>query len=534
MTSLPARASASRPALVTAAVALLALVSFFWFPGHTILQSDTQIYIPILQHLEDPSVLANDIMAVRPHLSYSLYDEIALALRRTTGVSFETVLLAQLFLYRAAGIWGLYLLGTGAGFGMAPSLVLAALVSLGAAVNGPMVLTVEYEPVPRAFAMPFLLLSMGALAHGRALFAAGAATAGFALHPPTVLTYCGLLGALLLWRREWRALGVLMAGPVLLVLPLAGQPPSPEQPPLFARIDPALERLQRMRAPYNWVSLWIGRCWAHYAILTALFVVAYGRVRDLLPWTLRGILLALPVAGWVSLPVAWFCLEQWKWTLIPQYQPARHLLFITLFAVVACSMAAVWAGIRRRYAEAFLFALAPLLVPQEKDLASARWDHLALAAGLALVLALSMRSRRTALAAALLPALLIPTLGGVENAPRLDTADLDQLASWAKKSTEPGAVFQFADAGRQITPGIFRARARRALFADWKAGGQVNFLPSFGEIWGKRWAEVSRARALSEYAALGIDYVVYSARNAPAGVPPVYSNRGWVVFRTRQ
>ena len=36
----------------------LTLVNFFYYPGHTILQSDTQIYIPILQHLEDPSLLA--------------------------------------------------------------------------------------------------------------------------------------------------------------------------------------------------------------------------------------------------------------------------------------------------------------------------------------------------------------------------------------------------------------------------------------------------------------------------------------------
>ena len=42
--------------IVTATV--LTAVSFWSFPGHTILQSDTQVYIPILQHLSDPSVLA--------------------------------------------------------------------------------------------------------------------------------------------------------------------------------------------------------------------------------------------------------------------------------------------------------------------------------------------------------------------------------------------------------------------------------------------------------------------------------------------
>ena len=68
-----------------AAVLLIAAVSFFWFPGHTILQSDTQIYIPILEHLEDESALKNDIMAVRPHVTFTVYDEVSLTLRRLTG-----------------------------------------------------------------------------------------------------------------------------------------------------------------------------------------------------------------------------------------------------------------------------------------------------------------------------------------------------------------------------------------------------------------------------------------------------------------
>jgi hypothetical protein len=159
MTSATAGSQARmRFAAVTMALVVLTAISFFWFPGHTILQSDTQVYIPILEHLDDPSVLTSDIMAVRPHVSYTIYDEIALAMRDVTGLSFETVLLAQQFVYRGVGILGLFLIGTGAGFGVVASLVLAAMTSLGAAVLGPAVLVVEYEPVPRAFALPCLLL----------------------------------------------------------------------------------------------------------------------------------------------------------------------------------------------------------------------------------------------------------------------------------------------------------------------------------------------------------------------------------------
>ena len=60
-----------------AALAVLTLtsLSFFLFPGHTILQADTQIYIPILDHMADPSLFTNDMMATRPHVAFTLYDE---------------------------------------------------------------------------------------------------------------------------------------------------------------------------------------------------------------------------------------------------------------------------------------------------------------------------------------------------------------------------------------------------------------------------------------------------------------------------
>jgi hypothetical protein len=317
-------------------------------------------------------------------------------------------------------------------------------------------------------------------------------------------------------------------------LTLIGQPPAPERPSLFARIDPELERLQRMRAPYNWVSLWFGRWWAHYAILTAALAAAFYRIRDLVPLSLRVVFTTLPVIGWVAIPISWFCLEHMKWALIPQYQPARHLLFVTLFAAIACAIAAIWAGIRRQYVEAFLFCLIPLAVPQMTDLTEPSAVRWMLAAAIAALLALGMTWRKTAFASALLPYLLIPTLGGVQNYAPLATEELDDVAQWARRETPKDAVFQFADAGRQLAPGVFRARAVRALYADWKSGGQSNFLRSFAEIWGERWKQVSKPQPLQTYGQLGIDYVVFSAGKAPPGATPVYSNHGWAVFRTRQ
>src|ERR1700683_832593 len=102
---------------VVAAVGILAITALTWFqfPGHTWLQQDTQIYVPILEHLRDPAVLRRDILAERPHVSFTLYDESARAWARVTGLDFRQVLEAHQFVTRALGIWGLYLMATALG-----------------------------------------------------------------------------------------------------------------------------------------------------------------------------------------------------------------------------------------------------------------------------------------------------------------------------------------------------------------------------------------------------------------------------------
>ena len=229
------------------AVITLTLLSIFIFPGRTILQADTQIYIPILEHIADPTLLTNDIMAVRPHVSFTLYDEAALILRGVTGLSFEQILAGQQIVYRAVAVLGLYLLAMAAGLAPAMSWLFAALISLGGAIIGPAVLIVEYEPVPRGFALPFLILSLAMVASRQWYAAAASATLAFAFHPPTALAYCGVLGFVLLWNRAFGAIAVLAIGPLVLLLSVMLQAPI-EKAPLFGAIDPVWESLQRMRA----------------------------------------------------------------------------------------------------------------------------------------------------------------------------------------------------------------------------------------------------------------------------------------------
>jgi hypothetical protein len=470
-------------------------------------------------------------MAVRPHVSYTLYDEVARGLRNLTGASFEQVLLGQQFLYRAVGVTGVYLLVSAIGLPFLPTFVVVGIVSLGATVSGPTVLTVEYEPVPRGFAMAFVWLSLGTMAWRRFDWATVAAAIAWSFHPPTAMVWWLLLAALVIWRRDWRSFAILCAGPVLVAVTLLGQPPSPERPPLFARIDAEMARLQQIRASYNWVSLWFGLWWPHYSLLLAALVAGLWRIWPLLSFELRVALTVLPAIGVLSLPISYLLLEKLMWVIVPQYQPGRYLMYVTIFAVLNCAIAGARAALMSRLPEAAVFFFAALLVPLSLNVARPTLLHAGVAAGLAVVAAFS-RYRPAAVAACLLPFVLIPTAGGVVNYTRVDSPTLGDLIRWAQSSTSKDAVFQFADVRRGLQPGIFRARAVRAIYADWKAGGQVNFLHDFGDLWWERWQMAERAQPLRRYSEAGIDYVVFTAARAPKGAPPAYRNSDWVVFHT--
>ncbi len=181
-----------------------ALLSFFQFPGHTWLVQDTQIYAPILEHLRDPSVLRNDILVEQPHVAYTLYDEIALGLLRATGLGFGQVLALQQIATRALGFWGLLLLAEALGLGTGGAVTVAAICSLGAVVAGPTVLTVEYEPTPRAFALPLVMLAIGLAARARYRAAGFAGAAAVLYHPPTALPFWGIWLLLCLWPERAR------------------------------------------------------------------------------------------------------------------------------------------------------------------------------------------------------------------------------------------------------------------------------------------------------------------------------------------
>lgn len=530
------------------ALASLAVAGFVWFPGHTWLQSDTQIYAPILERLRDPAALARDPIAVHAHVTWTVYDEASLALRAILPFDWKGVLLFQQILFRFLGILGAYLLIRSLDLGVLPSLAAAGCFALGAVVNGPAVLTFEYEPVPRGFAVMLLLLALGLGAQHRwkpAILTIAAATL---YHPTTTAPVWAAMLLLSLWMKEIRRplLLAVASSAALLALSAWLGPGARESQPWFGTIDPALEQVQRLRGAYNWIEQWPRDWFWQYFILFPLVLLALRRLDGHLPHLASRWILILSALALASVPLQWLLLDKLKWILIPQFQPARAVLFLTVFAVLlgaACGWrAAARPGIGWLEAAAWFSVVYAL--PANGLLVSDQWARERAAVVLLLAFvstaAAWLSARRPgALSAAFAclaiaaPFLLIPTLGRVRNHPALHSQDLDQLAVWAASQTSADSVFLFPTTHRRLEPGIFRVKASRALYVDWKGGGQVNIMPRLGMEWWRRWTAVNQAKAplapVSQYHRMGIDYLVMPASERPRGMAPVFENAAWAV-----
>ncbi len=531
-------------ALAALALAAFTLLGYSVFPGRTWLQSDTQIYVPILERQFDPTLFARDEIALRPHVKFTFYDEITVALRRWTGAGFREVLAAQQLVFRAIGVTGAFLAALALGLPAPGALAAAGLFGLGAVINGPAVLTLEYEPVPRGFAVLALMLALGLAMHRRWMWAGFVAVIATLYHPTTSAPFWVCL--LLHWRyahdrREGIALelSVAAAAAGLAVIALL-QPFGADRQVMLGRIPPELEQIQKYRGAYNWISLWpAGWLW-QYPLLAALGFAAWRRLRGWMRPEARFLSAALISYGLAMIPLQWLLLDIGKWVLMPQFQPARAVLWVAVMAELL-SMAAAWkAAIEKRWTEAAAWLLLAFLLPSAGAAPIVElWKHperLAAAAAAAGVAFTGARWPRLAAVAAMAAFLVIPRVGRLELYPKLHSPELEELAGWARASTGKNDVFLFADAGRSLEPGVFRARALRALYVDWKSGGQANLLRDYGYEWKRRWEAVREARppllGLEEYARLGIDWMVVSPDNAPAGKLPAFRNARYAVFST--
>jgi hypothetical protein len=146
------------------------------------------------------------------------------------------------------------------------------------------------------------------------------------------------------------------------------------------------------------------------------------------------------------------------------------------------------------------------------------------------------RSVAALAAVTVLPFFALPHLAQSRNYPPLHHPELDELAAWARTSTQKDAVFLFPDTGKNLVPGVFRARSLRSLYVDWKGGGQVNFLKNFAGDWWTRWQRVMednfQPSALPRFRELGIDYVVLTPKSRLTDRQPVYQNPEYLVYKT--
>lgn len=532
------------------ALALLTGLGFFTIPGHTYLQSDTQIYLPILERLRDSTLFRNEIVTHGQHVSFTMYDEIALALRAATGASFESVLVWQQLLFRFAALVGAYLLAVRAGLEPMAAVFVAACFGLGATILGPSVLTFEYEPVPRGNAVGLVILATGLAAHGRYVWAGSAAALACLYQVPAAYPWCVAFVALLavpdLRRDRARALLPLAAGAVLLWLFAQAQAGERESQRFFSTIDAEQEQWMRERASYNWVSLWATRVFFHHAFYLAAAVAAFWSLRHKQRHDGTLLLAGMMAVGVASLPVSYLLLEVAKWSLIPQIQPMRALLYISAGAALLCAIAGVECARAGRWLAAFAFFAVVMSLPARVSPAQIYADLFAswpvqrtvvvvLALAGVAVLACWRRSRGYALvAAAVLPYIAIPVLAQVKNYPPLHHAELDQLAAWARSSTAKDAVFLFPDAGRGLEPGVFRAQALRSVYVDWKGGGQINYLRRYLDLWLPRWQQMEPPFAsgmdLERYGGRGIAFVVLGANQTVRGATSVYQNTRYRVY----
>ncbi len=274
-----------------------------------------------------------------------------------------------------------------------------------------------------------------------------------------------------------------------------------------------------MRASYNWVSLWWSAQWWKHVLAAVVVALGYWRVRRFGPF-----LLGLPAIGILSVPLSYVLLEKLKWSLLPQVQPARTLLFLTGMAVLLAGICGCLAVKRERWPEAFGWFFVAMLPPLV-------WSHWSLAALLGGMVVVSAKYRWASAPILAACYFAIPFAGHVTNYPAVHTPELQALSNWALQLTPRDAVFVFPGAGKKPDAGVFRSEALRAIYVDWKGGGQVNYLPVFSVEWWARWQDVMvNPIDLVHYRRLGIDYAVVPATERIEGAEPVFRNTRYAVY----
>ena len=330
--------------------------------------------------------------------------------------------------------------------------------------------------------------------------------------------------------RRWRALWPLAGAGMLLALAFVSQRSQIRPQPFFTTIDPEWEQVIRMRTAYDWIDLWPSGSVISFLLFGAVACGAVWRIRTLTTWTQRVFLMGFPLLGVASIAASAFLLDHWKWALMAQVQPARATLFTIVFAQINCGLAALVAARERRRWEALLWFI-PVLIPPVNPLFAGSYTSpqittIALLTLIAGSLALLDKMQWIAVPAVVLVGCwAIPHYAGTVNYPELHSTELDQLSDWARTNTPVKALFVFPASGRKLEQGVFRVKALRSLYTDWKAGGQVNYFRDFALDWRQRWQDLSSGKLTTDdWRTRGVDYLVYAGPRVERLGLPVYQN----------
>lgn len=493
--------------MARALLILLGLLAVTWFefevyPGHTYLQGETQLLVPMLERLDTPGFLSRDLVASNPVFAYTIYDEITESLHVGARLNFERALAAQQLLFRFAAIVGIFLLARALKVAAPAAVMLSAAVNAITHLASPEAFVTNPEAVPAGFALPLVLLAAGLIVNRMPLLAGLAAGLALLYDPITAAPFWFLF--LVAWaadpslrrflRPVWLALVIFSLLLGNLVQLQAGLGDGQQ---ITARMSEAMVQLIRFRTPWVWVTTWPGRGIQSYAFLLVASVWAlaliWKHVSQIAKWVVVGLL----ASGFFSLAAAMILLAN-RAQFAAEMMPARNLAFTVVIAALLFGAVSFYAAQERRWRT------------------SAAWTVLVIA---------------TILNAQVLDLLR----GRVDVAHRNQpAAKVRELAQWAEQSTWGSSLFQFPDAGKGEDPGRFRALSRRALWADWRSGEIADYSDQAGHEWWSRWqAGMSRPYSLAglrQMLRLPIDYYVLERTHALAGVKPAFQNSRYVVY----
>lgn len=491
-----------RGLLITLALLVVTWFEFQVYPGHSYLQGETQLLVPMLERLDTPGFLSRDLVASNPSFAYTIYDEITQLLHAEGHLTFEQALLRQQIFFRFLAVLGLFLCARAFKVRWQAALLLSAAVSAITLLAGPAFFVTSPEATPAAFSLSLIFLAAGLLLHRDALL--GGVSGGLALlYDPMISAPFWLLLAAMsiadarlrrLLRPAWPSLiifGLILANLVQLQAGLSGEQD------FASRLNTAAVQLARLRTPWAWVTEWIWPTLWNYAFLTVAGIWAAMRIWTRLEPLTRWLALGLALSGLLSVVIATTLLSG-HFEMALEMAPARNLTLTVAMAVMLCGVAGIAAAEAHRWRE------------------SAAWTLLIVAALL------------NAQVLDLLHLKLSPTFG---HAP---SPAIRSLANWAEQNTWGSSMFQFPDAGKDNTPGEFRALSRRALWADWESGIIADYSASAGQEWWSRWqadmAGPYSAGRLQNMLSRPIDYYVLRRAHILPNIRPVYLNSAYVVY----